>query len=1033
MATTTSGLRSAQRAERQRISQQQQQGVVHGGNSLTRSLNNGQNSLRSKDTTKPPPRRSVTPNSRSHSRDFDGDNDPGRVRVAVRLRPRNAEDLSEADFPDSVELHPELKRLKLRKNNWNSESYKFDEVFTETASQKRVYEVVAKPVVESVLSGYNGTVMAYGQTGTGKTFTLGRLGKHDASERGIIVRAVEDILANISLASDTVEVSYLQLYMESIQDLLAPEKRSIPINEDPKTGEVSLPGAVTVKVRDLDHFLQLLQIGEANRHTANTKLNTESSRSHAILMVYIRRSVPEIVEDDISSQDMKTKSNFPMIRKSKLLIVDLAGSERLDKSGSEGILLEEAKFINLSLTSLGKCINALAENSPHVPTRDSKLTRLLRDSFGGSARTSLIITIGPSSRHHAETTSTIMFGQRAMKIVNMVKLKEEFDYESLCRKLETQVDHLTAEIDREQKLKEKEKYDLQKQLQDCHDSLNETRKNLVTRSEFLEKENNRLELDHKDILAELNCQKDQNSLLQDKIADLEMSSKQNKQHQLENSTYQKVLADTTQMYEKKIAELIKQLEVERAKSGSVQERLDAMKKLSGDHQKLIQQHEMENSKYQKALADTTQMYEKKLMELTKQLEDEHTRSEGAQEQLDLANMLLTDYQNLMQGQEEASELRLKLEEMYRLHESTVYELQSLKAELKDQIQEKEAICEKLNVVQEKLSAEEKRRKTIEHELVNLKKSTPECDKDFEDKKSYMKENTRGTSVFGTSASFNMSGTLRATQHAQRATIAKICEEVGLQKIIQLLTSEDSDVQIHAVKVIANLAAEDVNQVTIVEEGGLDSLLKMLRSSQNATILRVASGAIANLAMNEMNQGLIVSKGGAQLLAKTASETDDPQTLRMVAGALANLCGNEKLHAMLKEDGGIKALLAMVRSGNSDVVAQVARGLANFAKCESRAIVQGHRKGLSLLMEDCALEWLIANCNTAPASTRRHVELALCHLAQNEDNAKDFLSSGGLQELRRISMESSREDIRELAKKMLKSNSVFQGEVHSGWH
>ncbi|KAG8480555.1 hypothetical protein CXB51_024589 [Gossypium anomalum] len=1035
MATTSSGLRPVHRAERQRVFQQ---GLIHGGNSLTRSLNNGQNSLRSSDTKPlhfppaPTSRRSVTPNSRSHSRDFDDDNDPGRVRVAVRLRPRNAEDLlSDADFADCVELQPELKRLKLRKNNWSSESYKFDEVFTGTASQKRVYEVVAKPVVESVLSGYNGTVMAYGQTGTGKTFTLGRLGKDDASERGIMVRALEDIVANVSLASDTVEISYLQLYMESIQDLLAPEKTNITINEDPKTGEVSLPGAVTVKVQDLDHFIELLQIGEGNRHAANTKLNTESSRSHAILMVYIRRSVPEKVEDDINSQDRKTKSNLPLVRKSKLLIVDLAGSERLDKSGSEGLLLEEAKFINLSLTSLGKCINALAENSPHIPTRDSKLTRLLRDSFGGSARTSLIITIGPSSRHHAETTSTIMFGQRAMKIVNVVKLKEEFDYESLCRKLETQVDHLTAEIDRQQKLRESEKYDLEKRLRDCHDSFNETRKNLVTRSEFLEQKNTRLELDIEEALAELNCQKDQNSLLEDKIADLEMSLKQNKQNQLENCTYQKVLADTTQMYEKKIAELMKQLEVERAKSESAEEQLDAMKKLSDEHKKLIQHHEMENSKYQRALADTTQLYEMKITELTKQLEDEHTRFEGAQEQLDLANMLLADYQNSKQEQEETSELRLKLEEMYRLHESTVNELQSLKAEFKDQIQEKEAISEKLYAVQEKLSAEEKRRKAIEHELVNLKKGAPEGDKHFEDKKSYVKENIRGTSVLGTSASLNKSGTLRVTQSAQRATIAKICEEVGLQKIIQLLTSEDSDVQIHAVKVIANLAAEDVNQESIVEEGGLDALLTMLRSSQNATILRVASGAIANLAMNEMNQGLIMSRGGAKLLAKTASGTDDPQTLRMVAGALANLCGNEKLHTMLKEDGGIKAMLGMVRSGNNDVVAQVARGLANFAKCESRAMVQGHRKGRSLLMEDCALEWLIDHCNTTSASTRRHIELALSHLAQNEDNAGDFISSGALQELQRISNESSREDIRNLAKKMLKSNPVFQGEISLG--
>ncbi|KAK3025906.1 hypothetical protein RJ639_042379, partial [Escallonia herrerae] len=437
----------------------------------------------------PSSRRSVTPTSRARACD-DNDPEPGRVRVAVRLRPRNAEDLvSDADFGDFVELQPEMKRLKLRKNNWSSDSYRFDEVFTESASQKRIYEVVAKPVVESVLNGYNGTVMAYGQTGTGKTYTLGKLGKHDASERGIMVRALEDIIANISPASDSVEISYLQLYMESVQDFLAPEKINIPIVEDPKSGEVSVPGAAVVRMQNLDHFLELLQIGEANRHAANTKLNTESSRSHAILMVYVRRSSPEKEDNDLSFLGKESRSvspaghGMPTVRKSKLLIVDLAGSERLDKSGSEGHMAEEAKFINLSLTSLGKCINALAENSPHIPTRDSKLTRLLRDSFGGSARTSLIITVGPSSRHHAETTSTMMFGQRAMKVVNMVKLKEEFDYESLCRKLENQVDHLNAEIDRQQKSRENDQIAMDKKLGECQNSFAEAEKSLVARSE----------------------------------------------------------------------------------------------------------------------------------------------------------------------------------------------------------------------------------------------------------------------------------------------------------------------------------------------------------------------------------------------------------------------------------------------------------------------------------------------------------------------------------------------------------------------
>jgi hypothetical protein len=125
-----------------------------------------------------------------------------------------------------------------------------------------------------------------------------------------------------------------------------------------------------------------------------------------------------VVENEFPvSNEMESSSHFvrpskPLVRRSKLVLVDLAGSERVHKSGSEGHMLEEAKSINLSLSALGKCINAIAENSPHVPLRDSKLTRLLRDSFGGTARTSLIVTIGPSPRHRGETTSTILFGQR---------------------------------------------------------------------------------------------------------------------------------------------------------------------------------------------------------------------------------------------------------------------------------------------------------------------------------------------------------------------------------------------------------------------------------------------------------------------------------------------------------------------------------------------------------------------------------------------------------------------------------------------
>ncbi|XP_024013548.1 kinesin-like protein KIN-UC isoform X2 [Eutrema salsugineum] len=977
----------------------------------------------------PSTRRSGTPVRRSQSKDFDDDNDPGRVRVSVRVRPRNGEELkSDADFADLVELQPEIKRLKLRKNNWSSESYRFDEVFTDTSSQKRVYEGVAKPVVEGVLNGYNGTIMAYGQTGTGKTYTVGKIGKDDAAERGIMVRALEDILVSASSASVSVEISYLQLYMETIQDLLAPERSNISINEDAKTGEVSVPGATVVNIQDLDHFLQVLQVGEANRHAANTKMNTESSRSHAILTVYVRRAMHEKAETGTKSRDKEAKpeslgdKGIPRVRKSKLLIVDLAGSERINKSGTDGHLIEEAKFINLSLTSLGKCINALAEGSSHIPTRDSKLTRLLRDSFGGSARTSLIITIGPSARYHAETTSTIMFGQRAMKIVNMVKLKEEFDYESLCRKLETQVDHLTAEVERQNKLRNSEKHELEKRLRECENSFAEAEKNAITRSKFLEKENGRLELRMKELLKDLQLQKDQCDLMRDKAIQLEMNLKNTKQ-QLETSAYQEKLADASQVYEKKIAELVQKVEDEQARSTNAEHQLEEMKNVLSNQQKSIHEQEMGNYQYQRELAETTYTYESKIAELQKKLEDEHDRSNAAEEQLRQMKRNISDRQVLSQENEETNELRRKLEELTQIYESTVDELQTVKLDYDDLLHQKEKLGEEVRDMKERLLLEEKQRKQMESELSKLKKNLRESEIVVEDKR--MKEDLpKGSSESGALTGSQRSQGLKKSLSGQRATMARLCEEVGVQKILHLIKSEDVEVQIQAVKVVANLAAEESNQVKIVEEGGVEALLMLVQSSQNSTILRVASGAIANLAMNEKSQDLIMNKGGAQLLAKMVTKTDDPQTLRMVAGALANLCGNEKFLKLLKEEEGIKGLLTMAQSGNIDIIAQVARGMANFAKCETREIMHGRRKGRSLLLEEGALEWLTSNSHIDSASTQRHIELALCHLAQNEENANDFKRTGSVTEIVRISVESSRDDIRSLAKKILKSNPYF---------
>ncbi|MCO5580435.1 hypothetical protein L7F22_034301 [Adiantum nelumboides] len=759
----------------------------------------------------------------------------GRVRVAVRLRPRNAEELkTDFDFADCVELEPELHRLKLRKNNWDSETFQFDEVLTEHASQKRVYEVVAKPVIESVLQGYNGTIMAYGQTGTGKTYTLGRLDEEDDSNRGIMARAVEDILAGVSLKDDSVTVSYLQLYMEVIQDLLAPEKENIPIVDDPKMRDVQVPGASVVEIKDHKSFSELLRAGEANRAVANTKLNAESSRSHAILVVNVRKLVDEAQENiSLGAQGFFV----PTVRRSKLVVVDLAGSERIDKSGVNGSTLDEAKSINLSLTALGKCINALAEGSSHVPIRDSKLTRLLRDSFGGSARTSLVITIGPSPRHRGETASTIMFGQRAMKVENMVRLKEEFDYKSLCRKLEREIDRLLIENERHTKA--------------------------MLGAESLER------------------------------------------------AYEEMAATQKMKHEKELIELSSRVDAVHAERERVQQDLS------------------------KSQIEIQLQKEKLGAEINRRL---HVETE---------NTALS--QNLLQLQSEVDEMRRAIDKMRSGHS---------KADRSLGVQK---LCQS-------------------------------------------KDGYKG----------------------EKSTILKLFEQVGFQNLLPLLKSPDEDVQLQALRVIANIAADEANQEKIFEAGGLPLLLDIFQRSKDKTICCVAAGAIANLAMHEVNQVIIVEKGAIELLAVKVENSKDPQTLRMVAGALANLCGNGEIQVKLKDDGGIKALLKMGESEHLDVKAQVARGLANFAKCETRRALQ-ECQIKSLLLEEGALPWIVKNANNGAEAICRHIEMALCHLAQNESNTEDLVCGGAFPELVRISRECMKEDVRNLAYRVMCASPVLQAE------
>lgn len=329
-----------------------------------------------------------------------------RVNVFVRIKPSLEDEESRLCVAVGNNTRaPSQETLVLEKQSRHgddrcSKEYVFDGVLGQEASQSEVYQAVAQPVVDDVVHGYNGTILAYGQTGAGKTHTLSSI-KPECI--GIIPRAAQDIFQKISPDFDEVRLSYLQIYCEQIQDLLKPEMGDNLSIREGKQGYVHVPQLSEMVVTCLDDCLRLIQLGDRNRNVAFTELNAHSSRSHAVVIFTVAKK-----RLDPSGKERSTIG--------KLFLVDLAGSERLKKSKSVAQRAVEARAINLSLTSLGKCVSARAMGSQHVPFRDSKLTRLLQESLGGNAKTSMIIAIRGDDGHAEETFQSLEFGSRAMRV-----------------------------------------------------------------------------------------------------------------------------------------------------------------------------------------------------------------------------------------------------------------------------------------------------------------------------------------------------------------------------------------------------------------------------------------------------------------------------------------------------------------------------------------------------------------------------------------------------------------------------------------
>ncbi|KAJ9674171.1 hypothetical protein PVL29_023616 [Vitis rotundifolia] len=361
-----------------------------------------------------------------------------KICVAVRVRPPVAQETSSSTY-----WRVEDNRISLHKTLGtpiSGVSHAFDHVFDQSCANARVYELLIKDIIHAAVEGFNGTAFAYGQTSSGKTYTM----NGSESDPGIIHLAVKDVFRRIQMTTNReflIRVSYMEIYNEEINDLLAVENQKLQIHESLENG-VFVAGLREEIVNGAEQVLKIIESGEVNRHFGETNMNARSSRSHTIF-----RMVIESKEKD--SNYSSDYSSTDAIRVSVLNLVDLAGSERIEKTGAGGVRLKEGKYINKSLMVLGNVINKLSDGAKqrgHIPYRDSKLTRILQPALGGNAKTSIICTVAPEEVHIEETKGTLQFASRAKRITNCAQVNEILTDAALLKRQKLEIEELRKKL-----------------------------------------------------------------------------------------------------------------------------------------------------------------------------------------------------------------------------------------------------------------------------------------------------------------------------------------------------------------------------------------------------------------------------------------------------------------------------------------------------------------------------------------------------------------------------------------------------------